>query len=63
MSEAVKVARKIWRDEVLADHIGKEYLPGDQVVTDDQIMNHLRNSIEPCYHPVGTCAIGSGRYF
>ena len=56
--EAVKMARKIWTDKILADHIGKEYLPGSGVVTDDQIKDYLRNNIETCYHPVGTCAIG-----
>ena len=56
--EAVKISRKIWTDDILADHIGKEYLPGSEVITDDQIAEYLRNNVETCYHPVGTCAIG-----
>ena len=42
----------------MKDHIGTEYSPGPEVQSDDQIAEYLRNNVETCYHPVGTCAMG-----
>ena len=42
----------------MKDTIGVEYHPGPNVHSDDQLHEHLRNNVETCYHPVGSCAIG-----
>ena len=42
----------------MKDHIGAEYCPGPEVQSDDQIAEYLRNNVETCYHPVGSCAMG-----
>lgn len=38
--------------------IGEEAFPGLNVTSDEQILDLLRQSIAPVFHPVGTCAMG-----
>ena len=58
-AQAVRSSRHIWNDSIMKDTIGVEYHPGADVKSDDQLHAHLRNNVETCYHPVGSCAIGS----
>ena len=34
-------------------------MPGDQVQTDDEICNWIREVVISLYHPVGTCKMGN----
>lgn len=36
-----------------------EVLPGSDLRTDDELEHHIRATAETCYHPVGTCRMGS----
>jgi len=38
--------------------LGKEILPGSDLVTDREIEAYCRSIAETCYHPVGTCRMG-----
>ena len=60
MVQGVKLGRKIAAQRPLADYCDSEYTPGVDVKSDDEIVEYLRNSVETLYHPVGTCAMGSG---
>ncbi len=39
--------------------LGKEILPGRELVTDQEIEAYCRSMAETCYHPVGTCRMGA----
>jgi len=56
----VKLARKIAAQSAFASYRGKEFLPGDAVQSDEQIMNYIRDYSETLYHPVGSCKMGVG---
>lgn len=56
----MKLAREIARTEPLASVTGREILPGEGVSGDRDLEADLRRRVELLYHPVGTCAMGSG---
>ena len=46
----------------LAQYVASPALPGQQDPTDAEIVEHLRRHAQTLYHPVGTCAMGSGEH-
>ncbi len=56
----VKLAREIAATEPLASHRGTEIRPGAAATTDDAIRASIRRHVNTIFHPVGTCAMGSG---
>lgn len=56
--EGCKLAREFAAQPALAKHISSEYLPGTHCTTDEQWVEHVRQTSESLYHPVGTCAMG-----
>ena len=56
--EAMKVSRKIASMPALSRHILAEYDPGENIRTDQQLLEHARNSATTIYHPCGTCKMG-----
>ena len=58
MIAAVRKVREIFQAPALNKHLGKEFLPGDQVQSDDEILSYIRSDAESVYHPVGTCKMG-----
>jgi choline dehydrogenase-like flavoprotein len=56
----LKISREIAATEPLKSIVGKELLPGDGVVSDQDLEDDVRNRVELLYHPVGTCRMGSG---
>ncbi|KAL3445040.1 GMC oxidoreductase-domain-containing protein [Aspergillus insuetus] len=38
--------------------IGYEYFPGNQVQTDEEIMEYIRENVMTLWHPAGTCRMG-----
>ena len=61
MREAVKIARDLIARKPFADFLGAEVMPGPQVRTDAEIEEAIRNFCGTTQHPVGTCAMGTGR--
>ncbi|MGE0129925.1 MAG: GMC family oxidoreductase [Blastocatellales bacterium] len=57
--EGVKLARRILRARQFDRFRGKEWWPGDVAVLDDDIAEHVRQTAETIYHPVGTCKMGN----
>lgn len=56
----VRLARQIAAAPALRRFpLGKEILPGADLVTDCQIEAYCRSVAETCYHPVGTCRMGA----
>jgi choline dehydrogenase len=58
--EGTRMARDILRSAAFDEFRSEEYLPGDAVQTDDDLREHIRNYATGIYHPVGTCAMGTG---
>lgn len=57
--EGVKLVRKIAHHEHFDLYRGKEIWPGENVKTDEQIADFIRETAETLYHPVGTCKMGT----
>ena len=59
--EGVKIARSISDAEPLATKISSEFEPGPEVVSDDEILEWVRNTATTIFHPTGTCRMGQGK--
>lgn len=57
---AVQFVRKILGSPAFDKYHGVEIKPGDDIKTDDELAEFIRNNSATIYHPVGTCAMGSG---
>jgi choline dehydrogenase len=44
----------------VAKHVEDAFLPGSMSPTDEELVEHIRRQTQTLYHPVGTCAMGSG---
>jgi choline dehydrogenase len=56
----VRLARQVASAPALRRFpLGKEILPGPDLVTDRQLEAYCRSVAETCYHPVGTCRMGT----
>jgi choline dehydrogenase len=56
---SVQLLREILSQKALDPYRGAELFPGPDVRSKDQIDAWVRQAIETCYHPVGTCKMGS----
>lgn len=59
MIGALRRVREIFRAPALAHRLSKEFLPGDSVQSDADLLSYIRAEAESVYHPVGTCKMGS----
>ncbi|WP_238364135.1 GMC family oxidoreductase [Mesobacterium pallidum] len=60
LSKGVKLAREILRQPPFAPHGLSEIIPGDHVQDDAALADYIRAQARTVYHPVGTCAMGTG---
>ena len=51
----IKLSRRLFRTEPLAPYFAGELSPGDDVQTDDEILNYARGRGTTAFHPMGTC--------
>src|SRR5581483_10733544 len=56
---SVRLTREILAQPALAPFRGPELSPGEHVRSDAEIDAYIRQGVETCYHPVGTCRMGS----
>jgi choline dehydrogenase len=57
---ALKIMRQIAKQPALANFIVREVRPGDDVRTDGEFLDYVRRTGHTCWHPVGTCKMGTG---
>ena len=57
--DAVKLTREVIAQEAFAPYRGVEISPGPDAVSDDDIDQYIRDTVESSYHPCGTCKMGS----
>lgn len=55
----VRLTREIFGQEAFAPYRGAEIQPGEQVQSDAEIDDFLRENVESAFHPCGTCKMGS----
>jgi choline dehydrogenase len=55
---AVRLTREILAQPALAPYRGEELNPGQKIQSDEAIDTWIRQGVETCYHPVGTCRMG-----
>ena len=58
--DGFRLSRQILGTEPFARYGGSETLPGPSVNAPDEIRDFIRNNSSTAFHPVGTCAMGSG---
>jgi choline dehydrogenase len=56
---AVRLTREILSQPALNPYRGAELNPGSDIQSDADIDAWVRRSVETCYHPVGTCRMGT----
>jgi choline dehydrogenase len=59
MRQGVKLLREVLAQRALDPYRGAEIFPGPEIRSDDEIDAWVRQAIETCYHPVGTCRMGA----
>jgi choline dehydrogenase len=57
---SVRLTREILAQSALAPFRGEEISPGPSIEADADIDAFVRKGVETCYHPVGTCRMGTG---
>jgi choline dehydrogenase len=58
MRMGVRLTREVLAGKALDPFRGVEVYPGKDVQSDDAIDAWVRQALETCYHPVGTCKMG-----
>lgn len=58
MVKALKLTRHVTAQPALTSVIETEWRPGNNVETDDEILDYIRSTGGTTYHPVGTCRMG-----
>jgi choline dehydrogenase len=56
---SVRLTREILAQPALAPFRGEELSPGPQAQSDAELDSFIRQGVETCYHPVGTCRMGT----
>jgi choline dehydrogenase len=54
----LKLVREILQAEPFDDYRGEAVSPGADVQSEEQLIEHIRETAETLYHPVGTCKMG-----
>lgn len=57
--EGIRLSRDLLNSSAFAALRGKEWWPGPAARTDADITEHIRQTAETIYHPVGTCKMGA----
>jgi choline dehydrogenase len=60
MRQGVRLVREILGQKAMDPYRGKELSPGPEARSDEAIDAWVRQGVETCYHPVGTCKMGAG---
>jgi choline dehydrogenase len=60
MVAGVRRAIETARTGPLAEYVDEAFLPTQRHPTDAEVVDHIRSHTQTLYHPVGTCAMGTG---
>ena len=59
-TSAMQIVRRIARQPAMQSVIVREVRPGPGVSSDDEFLEFVRGTGQTCWHPVGTCRMGTG---
>ncbi len=59
-ASAMRIVRRIASQPALQSVIVREVRPGSGVSSDDELLELVRSTGQTCWHPVGTCRMGTG---
>ncbi|WP_030015828.1 GMC family oxidoreductase [Curtobacterium sp. S6] len=59
MIEGIRTARKIAQQPALDEWRGRELFPGEDLTTDEELADYIRDTHNTVYHPVGTVRMGA----
>jgi choline dehydrogenase len=57
----IRLARRLAATNALRPYIEAEYRPGENVRSDEELLEFARNYGATIFHPAGTCKMGSDR--
>jgi choline dehydrogenase len=57
----LRIARAVFATEAMKKLVTEEYLPGAQAATDEDLLQHARNTAGTNFHPTSTCMMGQHR--
>ena len=57
---SVRLTREIMQQKSMKPFLGHAIQPSENIQTDDEIDEFIRNSVDSAYHPCGTCRMGKG---
>ena len=58
MKKGFEIQREIFSNQAFDEYREPEIFPGENIQSDKDIENFIRNKAESIYHPVGTCKMG-----
>jgi choline dehydrogenase len=58
MIEGIRVIRRIFAAQPMAEHVVSEATPGVAAQSDEELAAYLRQYAQAMYHPVGSCRMG-----
>ena len=58
MVDGLKIGRRILATPPMQYFVTEEYQPGPAVKTDDQLLEHAKNTGGTVFHPTSTCKMG-----
>jgi choline dehydrogenase len=56
--DSLKFTRRLVQTDAMKKFVVREYLPGPEVKTDEQLLDSARNIAQTIYHPTSTCKMG-----
>jgi choline dehydrogenase len=56
----LKVIRRMFATDAMRGWVTEEYLPGPKAVTDDDLLEHVRQTAGTTFHQTSTCMMGPG---
>jgi choline dehydrogenase len=56
--DGVRIARRIAEQPALKDLVVRETRPGPDVRDDAELVDYMRETVQTCWHMVGTCKMG-----
>jgi choline dehydrogenase len=62
MTAALRALIEIGRAGTLTKFLDKPFLPASHDLDDEALAEHVRENTQTLYHPVGTCAMGTGEH-
>lgn len=58
MVAGIRLVRRVSQQPAIASYIREESMPGPDIVSDDDILDYVRNNGSTIFHPTSTCRMG-----